>query len=269
MTSSSARSSPCSRAGDPYRPEDIDVSSILLNGVLPIDHGAGHQICDDEHDDEYIHGGDDEDDDHPHNRKRLKDPQPGQIVNPLQPLAVEWEMDEDGGSDWVALMHSLDHGATWTVDATHLPNNGQAMWTPPIVVADSVKLAVVEVEYSAPGDTVVAGVFGVSDYFRLLTPTAAQDIPARLEFSPISPQPSHGATRMRYGLPRGAQVDLEVFDVQGRRVRTLVSGPQDPGWHEVRWDGGTDGGGRVGSGLYYARLRAEGRTFRQRVVWIR
>ena len=155
------------------------------------------------------------------------------------------------------------------MDASHLPNNGHATWNPPHILADSVRLAVVEVESSAPGDTVISGVFGMSDYFRLVAVTAVEDIPVRLEFSPIAPRPSLGSARMRYGLPRSAQVELEVFDVQGRRMRTLVSGPQEPGWHDVTWDGSTDGSGRAGSGLYYARFRAEGHTFHQRIVWLR
>jgi len=44
---------------------------------------------------------------------------------------------------------------------------------------------------------------------------------------------------------------------------------EEPGWHDVTWDGSTDGSGRAGSGLYYARFRAEGHTFHQRIVWLR
>jgi hypothetical protein len=169
----------------------------------------------------------------------------------------------------VALLHSLDKGATWTLDASHLPNTGQAAWQPPSTVGDSVKVAVVVVEAADPGDTLVTGLVGVSDYFRLTTPTAVDPPPVRLEFSRITPSPSHGVVRMRYGLPRAAAVDLELYDVQGRRLRTLVSGDLPAGWHEAFWDGTSDGGVPVGSGLYFVRFRAEGRVFRQRMIWIR
>jgi YVTN family beta-propeller protein len=195
-------------------------------------------------------------------------PHAAEVVNPLQSYTVRWDVPDSLDAPWVALLHSLDHGATWTLDATHLPNSGQAQWSPPQVLADSVKVAVVLVEASTPGDTVVTGVLGTSDFFRLLTPVGVELVPARLEFSPIWPSPSVGTARLRYGLPRAARVDLEVFDVQGRRLATLVAGDQPPGWHDVIWDGRTDAGGRAGAGLYFARLRAEGRQFKQRMIWL-
>jgi len=51
-------------------------------------------------------------------------------------------------------------------------------------------------------------------------------------------------------------VALEIFDVAGRRVRTLSSTSLAPGAHEFTWNGADDGGRRVSSGMYIARLRA-------------
>jgi hypothetical protein len=186
----------------------------------------------------------------------------------MQPFTVEWATQGLNNIQWVALLHSLDHGVTWTLDATHLPNTGSASWQPPDVVDDSVRVAVVSVEEAAPGDTIVVGVLGVSDYFRLLTPTAVEPLPVRLTFAPITPTPSVGTAQLRFGLPRPARVDLEIFDLQGRRVATLANGERPAGWYTLTWNGGTDGGGRAGAGLYFARLRAEGHTFRQRLVWV-
>ena len=196
-------------------------------------------------------------------------PSLAEVVDPRQAYTVRWNVPSGVNAPSVALLHSLDHGATWTLNASHLPNNGQAQWSPPLLLSDSVKVAVVQIETSTPGDTLVSGVLGVSDFFRLATPTGVEPLPVRLEFSPIWPSPSIGTARLRYGLPRAARVDLEVFDVQGRRLATLVSGDQEAGWHDVVWDGRTDVGGRAGAGLYFARFRAEGRTFQQRVVWLR
>jgi flagellar hook assembly protein FlgD len=74
---------------------------------------------------------------------------------------------------------------------------------------------------------------------------------------------------MRFGLPRAAEVRLEVFDLQGRRVRTLAAGPRTAGWHDVNWNGQMEGGARSGAGLYFVRFRTEGREFRQRLIWLR
>lgn len=198
---------------------------------------------------------------------QVTSPHAAEVVTSGHAYAVQWI--PASGVQWVALLHSLNHGATWSLDATQLPNNGQTSWTTPDVVQDSARIAVVQVETSTPGDTLVTGVLGVSDYFRLATPTDVEPLPARLEFLRIVPSPSHGSARMHYGLPRAARVDLAVFDVQGRRLRTLADGSQPAGWHDVTWDGTAESGDHVGSGLYFVRLRIEGATLHQRVVWIR
>ena len=51
---------------------------------------------------------------------------------------------------------------------------------------------------------------------------------------------------------------LEVYDLQGRKVRTLVSGERAAGRHEVEWDGRNDASRQVASGVYLLRLSAFG-----------
>ncbi|MGQ0723327.1 MAG: carboxypeptidase regulatory-like domain-containing protein [Candidatus Eiseniibacteriota bacterium] len=61
---------------------------------------------------------------------------------------------------------------------------------------------------------------------------------------------------------------LEIFDVAGRRVRTLVSGPLPGGESLVPWDGTTDGGSPVVSGIYFVRLRASETTSSTKITRI-
>ena len=69
-----------------------------------------------------------------------------------------------------------------------------------------------------------------------------------------------------FGLPRAGHARLEVYDVAGRRVRTLVDGQVDAGWLAVRWDGRSDRGERVASGVYFCRLEAGGSSVSRKVV---
>ena len=62
-------------------------------------------------------------------------------------------------------------------------------------------------------------------------------------------------------------VELTIFDVSGRRVRTLVRETQEPGAHEVVWDGRNDGGRQAAAGVYFYRLSA-GRSSRVRKMVI-
>jgi hypothetical protein len=61
---------------------------------------------------------------------------------------------------------------------------------------------------------------------------------------------------------------LEIFDVAGRRVRTLVSGPLPGGESLVPWDGTTDAGSPVVSGTYFVRLRASDTTSSTKITRI-
>ena len=53
----------------------------------------------------------------------------------------------------------------------------------------------------------------------------------------------------------GEAVDIGVYDIAGRRVRTLARGPQSPGRHVTSWDGRDERGAEVRSGMYFVRVR--------------
>jgi len=61
-------------------------------------------------------------------------------------------------------------------------------------------------------------------------------------------------------------VRLDVYDVAGRRIRSLVTGVQAAGAHRLSWDGLDDDGFRVRPGAYFARLQTEEGSARRRLV---
>ena len=84
---------------------------------------------------------------------------------------------------------------------------------------------------------------------ELQTSEATQPVePATFELGQNYPNPVQSATTITYNLPRGEHVTLEVYDMAGRRVRTLVSGHQAAGSHDVVWDGRDASGQRMASG---------------------
>ncbi len=99
-------------------------------------------------------------------------------------------------------------------------------------------------------------------------PTAAPDAAASIvdPAGELVVYPNPNGSRefeVRYAAPRGGPVHLDVFDVAGRRIRSLGSRASAG---LVRWDG-TDGDGRrVTAGVYFIRLRADGGTRAKRVV---
>jgi hypothetical protein len=75
------------------------------------------------------------------------------------------------------------------------------------------------------------------------------------------PNPFNGSTRFRFALPAAGPARLEVFDVLGRSVATLVDGPVEAGTHTASFEAGT-----FASGVYFARLTAGGISFTRSLV---
>ncbi len=69
-----------------------------------------------------------------------------------------------------------------------------------------------------------------------------------------APNPFNPQTTVRYDLAEKTHVRLQIFDVSGRLVRTLVDRIQKPDAYRIEWDGLTDGGEPVSSGVFWARL---------------
>lgn len=65
-------------------------------------------------------------------------------------------------------------------------------------------------------------------------------------------------TTIRYELARTSKVTLEIYNTLGQKVRTLVSGVQATGGYDVIWDGRSETGARIASGVYFYRLNADG-----------
>ena len=73
---------------------------------------------------------------------------------------------------------------------------------------------------------------------------------------------------LEYAIPKTARVSLQVFDIQGRAVRTLVDQDAAAGTFRAAWDGTTDAGTSAARGIFFARLSADGKTIDSKKVVI-
>lgn len=75
------------------------------------------------------------------------------------------------------------------------------------------------------------------------------------------PNPFNPVTQINYSLPEDAHVQLEVYDVLGHKIRTLVDRKQSRGnSHSVQWSGKNQSGQNSAAGVYLYRLRASSKT---------
>jgi hypothetical protein len=71
------------------------------------------------------------------------------------------------------------------------------------------------------------------------------------------PNPFNSTTQIRFDLPTTAQVQLRIFDIMGREVSTLIGNEQmSVGSHMVSWNGTSNSGVNVASGMYICRIEA-------------
>jgi hypothetical protein len=94
-------------------------------------------------------------------------------------------------------------------------------------------------------------------------------IPLEVTLDQNYPNPFNPETIIRYTLSSEGQAALVVFDLQGRKIRSLLSASQSEGQHEVRWDGKNDKGGLVATGIYIYQLKSKNQVLTKRMVLIR
>lgn len=83
------------------------------------------------------------------------------------------------------------------------------------------------------------------------------------------PNPFNPSTTIVYEIPHRAHVQLRIFDLRGRVVRTLVDAPQSSGTYEVRWDGRDEAQVLVPSGVYVYRLQTEQFSESKRMLFLK
>jgi hypothetical protein len=83
-------------------------------------------------------------------------------------------------------------------------------------------------------------------------------LPKEYTLSQNYPNPFNPTTSIKYALPVDSKVTIEVYNLLGQRVQTLVSENVEAGYHVAEWDGTGNLGQQLGSGTYFLKLAAMG-----------
>jgi uncharacterized repeat protein (TIGR03806 family) len=97
--------------------------------------------------------------------------------------------------------------------------------------------------------------------------------PESFALAPAYPNPfvrtSRAAATINYQLATSVRVELAVFDVLGRKIKTLVDETRHAGAHLAYWDGADDDGKLVSAGVYFYRMRAGRFAFTRKILLVR
>ncbi len=83
-----------------------------------------------------------------------------------------------------------------------------------------------------------------------------QDLPGRWDLLQNYPNPFNSETTIGYQVPKTMAVRIEVFNLMGQRLRTLVNAVKKAGHYRIQWDGLDDRGRHVGSGIFIYKIKA-------------
>ncbi len=100
--------------------------------------------------------------------------------------------------------------------------------------------------------------------------SSSGSLPKAFSMAQNYPNPFNPSTSIAYDVPEGQEagvdVSLEVFNIRGQKIATLVSGARTPGSYVVQWDGKDDAGRTTGSGIYIYRIKAGDFTSTRKMV---
>jgi hypothetical protein len=94
-------------------------------------------------------------------------------------------------------------------------------------------------------------------------------LPTVTLLAPAMPNPFRQTAAITFSLAQGGPVELAIFSVDGRRVRTLVRESREPGEYRVTWDGRDDRGDPLSAGIYYSHLKAAQRGFTRTLTYVK
>ena len=94
-------------------------------------------------------------------------------------------------------------------------------------------------------------------------------IPDNFELGQNFPNPFNPTTTISFGIPVQSRVELTVYNIRGRKVKTLVDDIMSAGFHEVVWDGTNQQDKKVSSGVYFYKLKSEDITETRKMILLK
>ena len=88
-------------------------------------------------------------------------------------------------------------------------------------------------------------------------PEAPVELPRAYAITAVAPNPFNPGTTVSFDLPHACDVSIVVYDLSGRRVRTIWDGALEAGQHRVEWNGRDERGVTAPTGVYLVRLETD------------
>ena len=184
------------------------------------------------------------------------------------PVVLTWQVHSNPDVTYDIYLKKRSNGVIGdpTLEASSLPHSTTSYTSPVYInLPNGTDLLYWDVRaYHSPTSTSADPWWTCSGYGTAQPKTIANDatkaeIGEEIQEFAVSnfPNPFNPTTTIRFSLPDNAQVSLEIFNVLGEKVRTLIHGQTyEPGYYNVVWDGKDNNGRTASSGIYFYRIVA-------------
>ena len=181
------------------------------------------------------------------------------VVIALIPMVYGDKSDLEAGSGVIAnLIFSVDDPTVDQIELTptkvEYPNHS-ALFVYSEFNGDKPEMKVEEPQFE-----------GVSVY---LNTSSSPSVPVSFSLHQNYPNPFNPSTIIEYDLPAASKVRLDVFNVLGQKVKTLVDDYQEAGYQSVTWNGDDDNGGSAATGIYFYKISADNKVETRKMMLLK
>ena len=183
-------------------------------------------------------------------------------------VGLNWITTDDTGVQELKLEYHIGANGAYTLIADHEPDDRNFQWTIPSVVTDSLQLRLT-------GSDCVGTGTGFSAFLKVRAPTVGADpsVPTAFYVHKPAPNPFTLTSVVSFDLPTAPAgrwpVAVNVYNVAGRKVRTMVQGALPAGRYSYEWDGRDDSGLSLSAGIYFLNVKAGPYAETDRLLFLR
>jgi subtilisin family serine protease len=170
-------------------------------------------------------------------------------------ITMNWNSSDDTGVQSVKLEYHIGMSGAYTLIADNQPDSRNYQWTIPSVTTDSLQIRIT-------GKDCVGSGAGVSSFLKVRAPTVdtQSNLPTAFFVHKPVPNPFTRSSVIGFDLPKAPAgrwpVAVTVYNVAGRKVRTVVQGALPAGRYTYEWDGRDDSGLSLSAGIYFLNVKA-------------
>ncbi len=97
-------------------------------------------------------------------------------------------------------------------------------------------------------------------------PFKKSSIPQTITLDTNYPNPFNPTTNIKFELSKSQKVEISVYSISGKKVRTLVNNTMEAGYHTINWNATDDTGTKVTSGVYIYQMKCNGKIFTNKMI---